>query len=118
MCCCLLRRLQFVSATQPIGVERRCRISDSEIDTITSDNGKVFARHEAIAKALGADFYFVHPYVSLKGVLNENTHGLIRLYFLKGCDLATIFDEDIQCLGMKTPNQIFFRINPAVALAS
>lgn len=100
------------------------------VHTITSDNGKEFARHEAIASALDADFYFAHPYASWERGLNENTNGLIRQYFPKDCDFTTITDKDIQhamdklnnrprkCLGMKTPNQVFFGINPPVALAS
>jgi len=35
-----------------------------KIHTITSDNGKEFSKHEAIAKALNADFFFCHPYSS------------------------------------------------------
>jgi len=100
------------------------------VHTLTSDNGKEFARHEAIAKALDADFYFAHPYASWERGLNENTNGLIRQYFPKGCDFTTLTQRDIQkamdklnnrprkCLGMKTPNQVFFGINPPVALAS
>ena len=95
-----------------------------------SDNGKEFARHEAIAEALDADFYFAHPYVSRERGLNENTNGLIRQYFSKGCDFTALTQRDIQramdklnnrprkCPGMKTPNQVFFGINPPVALAS
>lgn len=102
----------------------------AQVHTITSDNGKEFARHEAIAEALNADFYFAHPYASWERGLNENTNGLIRQYFPKGCDFTTITDKDIQhamdklnnrprkCLGMKTPNQVFFGITPSVALAS
>ena len=100
------------------------------VHTITSDNGKEFARHEAIAEALEADFYFANPYASWERGLNENTNGLIRQYFPKDCDFTAITDKDIQqamnklnnrprkCLGMKTPNQVFFGINPPVALAS
>ncbi|MDP0588719.1 MAG: IS30 family transposase [Candidatus Endonucleobacter bathymodioli] len=32
--------------------------------TITTDNGKEFAYHEKISKALSADVYFAHPYSS------------------------------------------------------
>jgi len=32
--------------------------------TITADNGKEFAYHERIAKALGAKVYFADPYSS------------------------------------------------------
>lgn len=34
------------------------------LHTITSDNGKEFANHKAIAEALGIEFYFAHPYHS------------------------------------------------------
>ncbi len=97
--------------------------------TITSDNGKEFARHEEIAEALGAAYYFAHPYASWERGLNENTNGLIRQYFPKGSEFGPITDEQVQrvidklnnrprkCLGFKTPNQVFFGINPPVALA-
>jgi IS30 family transposase len=100
------------------------------VHTLTSDNGKEFAQHEAIAEALDADFYFAHPYASWERGLNENTNGLIRQYFPNGRDFTAITQKDIQstmdklnnrprkCLGMKTPNQVFFGINPSVALAS
>ncbi|OOZ38458.1 IS30 family transposase [Solemya elarraichensis gill symbiont] len=100
------------------------------VHTITSDNGKEFARHEAIAETLNADFYFAHPYASWERGLNENTNGLIRQYFPKGSDFTTITQKDIlavmdklnnrprKCLDMKTPNQVFFGIKPPVALAS
>lgn len=35
-----------------------------QVHTITSDNGKEFARHENIAQILNAGFYFAHPYAS------------------------------------------------------
>jgi IS30 family transposase len=53
------------------------------VHTITSDNGREFAGHEEISKQLGADFYFAHPYASWERGTNENTNGLIRLYFPK-----------------------------------
>ena len=98
--------------------------------TLTADNGKEFAQHEAIAKALNADFYFAHPYASWERGLNENTNGLIRQYFPKSYDFTTITQKDLdhvmhklnnrprKCLGMQTPNQVCFGINPFVALVS
>lgn len=99
-----------------------------QVYTITSDNGKEFARHENIAKTLNAGFYFAHPYASWERGLNENTNGLIRQYFPKGYDFSSISRQEIQavmdklnnrprkCLGMNTPNQVFFNNNPFVAL--
>jgi IS30 family transposase len=100
------------------------------VHTMTSDNGKEFAGHATMAKALNADFYFAHPYASWERGLNENTNGLIRQYFPKDCDFTTITQQEInqvmnklnnrprKCLGIKTPNQVFFGINPPVALAN
>lgn len=48
------------------------------VKTLTYDNGKEFALHEAIAKAFNAEGYFAHPYHSWERGLNENTNGLIR----------------------------------------
>ena len=42
------------------------------------------------ARALRADFYFAYSYNSRERGTNENTNGLIRPCFPKGCDFATI----------------------------
>ncbi len=100
------------------------------VHTLTSDNGREFARHGDIAKALDAKFYFAHPYASWERGLNENTNGLIRQYFPKKHDFTTITEHQLEqvmdklnnrprkCLGFKTPNEVFFGIRPAVALAT
>lgn len=88
--------------------------------TITSDNGKEFAGHTMISKALNADFYFAHPYSSWERGLNENTNGLIRQYFPKGSSFENINDEQIKSveyrlnnrprknLNFRTPQEVFF----------
>ena len=102
----------------------------SQVYTLTYDNGKEFALHMDIAKALEADGFFAHPYHSWERGLNENTNGLIRQYLPKGTDfnqLTSIQVDQImnklnnrprKCLGYKTPNQVFFGIDPPVALVS
>lgn len=99
------------------------------VHTMTPDNGKEFAHHKLIAEALDAAFYFAHPYAAWERGLNENTSGLSRQY-LPGGDFKTFTGQEIEsaieklnnrprkCLGMKTPDQVFFGINPTVALAS
>lgn len=93
-----------------------------KIHTITSDNGKEFAKHEAIAKALDSDFFFCHPYSSWERGLNENTNGLIRQFFPKGSEFTHITKEQIievqnnlnyrprKTLGYKTPAEVFYGI--------
>ena len=102
----------------------------SHVKTLTYDNGKEFALHLDIDEVLQSNGYFAHPYHSWERGLNENTNGLIRQFFPKGKDLSEVTDEEIQsvmdklnnrprkCLGFKTPNQVFFGINPPVALAN
>jgi IS30 family transposase len=102
----------------------------SRVLTLTSDNGKEFAKHQEISSALQADFYFTHPYSAWERGLNENTNGLVRQYFPKKHDFTTITDNDVRmvmnklnnrprkCLGFKTPNEVFFGIKSTVALVT
>jgi IS30 family transposase len=94
------------------------------VHTITSDNGKEFTGHEAIAAHLNASFYFAHPYRSWERGTNENTNGLVRQYFPKGTDFSKITQREVKAvekrlnnrprktLGYKTPNQVFFDSQP------
>ena len=99
------------------------------VHTITSDNGREFARHEHIAAKLRADFYFAHPYASWERGLNENTNGLVRQYFPKGSDFTSITGEAVEkvmqrlnhrprkTLGFSTPHQVFYELS-SVALTT
>ena len=70
-------------------------LADFPVHTITCDNGKEFAGHEDIAKALEASIYFAHPYSSWERGTNENTNGLIRQYIPKNTDFSTLEKVDI-----------------------
>jgi IS30 family transposase len=86
--------------------------------TGTADNGKEFARHEAITERIGGAFYFAKPYHSWERGLNEHTNGLLRQYFPKGTDFTLISDEDLEqaewkinnrprkSLGYRTPSEV------------
>jgi len=62
--------------------------------------------------------------------LNEKTNGLVRQYVSKKQNFTTVTDDQIimamkkinnlprKCLGLKTPNQVFFGLNRDVALTS
>ncbi|MCX5727122.1 MAG: IS30 family transposase [Candidatus Saganbacteria bacterium] len=93
--------------------------------SLTVDNGGENASHQQITSSLGMAVYFAHPYHSWERGTNENTNGLIRYYFPKGTDFATISIERIKevetklnarprkRLGYKTPQEVF---NNCVAL--
>ncbi len=93
---------------------------------------KSFSNHERIAKNLGADYFFDHPYDSWERGANENMNGLIRQFFPKKFDFRSITTENIytamhklnhrprKSLGLKTPHEVFMKhlqsINHTVAL--
>lgn len=93
----------------------------SRVHTITWDNGSEFAEHALIDKALKATSYFADPYSAWQRGTNENTNGLLRQYFPKGCNLDQFSDADIQRvenklnrrprkrLGFETPIKAFGR---------
>ncbi|MGI9249990.1 MAG: IS30 family transposase [Pseudohongiellaceae bacterium] len=89
------------------------------LHTMTSDNGKEFAAHKEVSKALGLQFYFATPYHSWERGLNEHTNGLVREYFPKGTDFRRVADAAVMAiqdrlnkrprkvLGYRTPEQAF-----------
>jgi transposase, IS30 family len=66
------------------------------IKTITSDNGKEFAKHLEIAKKLNASYYFADPYSSYQRGSNENANGIIRRFFRKGTDFSKVTDKELE----------------------
>jgi len=67
-----------------------------KIRSITVDNGKEFAGHEAVSAVLDTQVYFAHPYSSWERGLSENTNGLIRQYLKKGDSLIGLTMEQCQ----------------------
>lgn len=102
---------------------RKCNLP---VKTITFDNGKEFAEHEKMAKALNANIYFANPYHSWERGLNENTNGLIRQYIPKSCPISIVKKSDVnwiqdqlnqrprKTLGYLSPIQ--FALNYKIAL--
>ena len=89
------------------------------LHTITSDNGKEFAEHKTISKALDVAFFFAHPYHSWERGSNENLNGLIRQYIPKKTNFETLTKEYVKYVetelnnrprkrhNFETPNYIF-----------
>ncbi|MBM3533909.1 MAG: IS30 family transposase, partial [Alphaproteobacteria bacterium] len=89
------------------------------VHTITFDNGKEFAAHQDIARALKTEIFFATPYHAWERGLNENTNGLIRDFFPKGTDFSTISNAEVamverllntrprKSLGFRSPQEVF-----------
>lgn len=85
--------------------------------TLTLDNGKEFANHEALAREAGVDVFFANPYHSWERGTNENVNGLIRRLYPKKSSFARIDAEKLKridsflndrprkCLGWMTPRE-------------
>lgn len=92
------------------------------LHTLTTDNGKEFSKHEYVAATLNVQFFFANAYCSWERGLNENTNGLVRQYFPKGCDFTKLTEEDVlevekklnsrprKTLGYSTPNEEYFSL--------
>ena len=89
--------------------------------TLTQDNGTEHAGHKAVTESIGTKCYFANPYHSWERGTNEQTNGLIRQYFPKGTDFATISETEIKkveyllnnrprkVLNYCTPQEVFNR---------
>lgn len=114
-------------ATSRVIASRLAPLPASLRKTITFDNGPENWEYEYLEQSIGIDPYFAHSYASWERGTNENTNGLIRWYFPKGTDFATIGDQAIRFvedalnnrprkrLGWRTPLEAF---NESVALVT
>ena len=87
--------------------------------SMTYDQGKEMARHEALSRALKIRVYFCDPHSPWQRPSNENMNGLVRQYLPKGCDLSIYGQKDLNaiaeslntrpraCLGFLTPLEVF-----------
>jgi len=103
---CILQKLTGKTALE---VEESVIKALAEYDglkySITSDNGTEFTNHKAIAKSLGIDYYFAHPYASYERGSIENLNGLVRQYIPKGTDFSEIDPEFVKTIENKLNNR-------------
>ena len=82
----------------------------------------IHAGSDEVSAALGVEFYFALPRSPWQRGTNENTNGLLREYFPKGCDLSGVSDEEVaeayddlnhrprKRLGYRTPYEVFHSV--------
>ena len=76
-----------------LAIKQLCKLFPKEaLKTFTSDRGKEFACYPLVEN-LGISFFFAGAYRSWQRGSNENANGLLREYFPKKTDLATISDK-------------------------
>lgn len=87
--------------------------------SITYDNGPENHEHMRTNRILGTRSYFCEPFHSYEKGTVENTIGLVRRFFPKKTDFATISKNKVRkieywlnhrprkCLGFKTPADVF-----------
>lgn len=97
------------------------QIESRLIKTFTVDNGSEFAQFKTLEVATNSKVYFADLYSPWQRGLNENTNGLLRRYFPKGCNFHAIAHDTIQevvdklnhrprkCLNFRTPYEVFFK---------
>jgi IS30 family transposase len=92
--------------------------------TMTFDNGKEFADHERISECTDLDIYFARPYHAWERGANESFNGLVRQFFPKGTDLASVGSSEVKRvlrllndrprkrLGYRTPREVLGQYFP------
>ena len=78
------------------------------------------ARHGRLAKLLGLEVYFAHPYTAWERGTCENTNGLLRQYLPKWMSFSELTDSQLgsyvralnkrprNCLNYRTPAAVSF----------
>jgi IS30 family transposase len=96
------------------------KIPASKKHTYTYDNGTEIGKEDReLEKKIKMDIYRAYPYHSWERGCNENYNGLVRDFFPKGTDFATVSDREIKSvernlnhrprkrLGYLTPHEVY-----------
>ena len=85
------------------------------------------AQHAQIAMDADIDIYFADPHSPWRRSSNESTNGVLRQYWLKGCDMCQLTQHDCdtvalsantrrrQTLHWQTPREALTRVLSATA---
>jgi IS30 family transposase len=92
-----LVRAALVPNLKPVGYAETIvsLTSGLELRTLTTDNGIENKRHKTITRKTGAPVFFTDPYSSWQKGGVENANKMLRRYFPKGTDFATVSQTDV-----------------------
>jgi len=97
------------------------RLPAEKRETLTTDNGREFARHRPLGRLLGLQVYFAPPYTAWERGTCENTNGLLRQYLPKWMSFSELTNWQLEtyvralnnrprkCLHYRTPAEVFWR---------
>lgn len=96
------RSTRFITASivrslrpEPFAESIVSQLKHKRVTTLTTDNGIENKQHRAITEHTGATVYFTDPYSSWQKGSIENANKMLRRYFPKGTDFATIKQMDV-----------------------
>ena len=76
-----------------------------ELQSITTDNDRLFTYHKQLETALGVPFYFCDPYSSWQKGSVENYNGEARKYIKKGSDISQYGETYVAMVETKLNNR-------------
>lgn len=122
----LLARICYTKKSEDIKEAVIAMFEGKPVKSISFDNGSEFSKFREIEKALHAPVYFAEPHKPWQRGTNENTNGILRFFFPKGCDFLKVTQQELdyvvslinnrprKCLGWKTPAEVFSQYSVAL----
>lgn len=121
------RLVRLVALDSRTAASVRAALTDVLVDlggagcrSLTWDQGKEMAEHLAITAATGVPIYFCSPSSPWQRGTNENTNGLIRQYYPKGTDLATVSQAELDQVAAELngrPRRVLGWMTPSEAIS-
>lgn len=115
----VVQRHHAMAVCQAFAARMR-RIPTPQRKTVTTDQGFEFAAHRTLAAQAAVQVYFCHPHSPWERGTNENTNGLLRQFFPKGCDFTKVSAHRLahvqhllntrprKVLNWRTPREAFY----------
>lgn len=110
-------RVVFLEQILTVTIERvhkafvRIKKRYPELRTFTTDNDILFRHHQKLARLLGIQIYFCHPYHSWEKGSIENVNGVIRRTIPKGSDISHYSRKVVRSLEQKLNNRFMKCLN-------